>query len=520
VLPVADVASTCIQDRQTLQCMPVMLSQHHDCLLLMILTPGVHGVCSQVCGSVARYALQAAHLAAAAQAQAEQAVAAATQMIVPTPEPPFSLEATSMGQAMPGVHPTPPEANPQQTVAAGGRAAGAAAEPALVSHPSSTSAFLEQQAAASAAPAVAPSIPAIAAQGQASPFAAMDAASEAGSHAQPDTPGRGGSARVSFPVQCAAAEAATPAGHNSSTDAGFLTTKPLHLRPSAPLLNLGRFTSDPYLGRKSDPRTTPQTADLGGMEQQQHSRRSNLMYAHDIAHDVAALVNGPGGLPLSASGPLTGHMDLSISGQPAMVSSRLSTAAGLAPQSSIAGGGPGSARVQQREVLSLASARAAASPQPTSRPSSARVSPSPHTMLGKTSTGGLHDSSVPPDPAASGQGQASGQQPPVSTLIRLVNLSDLDPSELLCRSFRLSPEDIQELSWGVLGAVKAAGGYPVVTTQGHLVSQDGRLIAPTHPEHELPGKQKGLVGQWPVPLGTDGVTMLRGIATGAGGVDA
>lgn len=435
--------------------------------------------CPQVCGSVARYALQAAHLAASAQAQAEQAVAAAAQLMVPTPDPPFSLDPSSFAEVVPGpAQPAPPEGPLQQFPAA---ATPEADQPSATHHPSADATPGQQQRpwqAGLAAPVSSPTA-AAAPQGHGTPFAATSEASEPHGQAAPDTPGRGSSSRVTFPAHMSATE--------TTGDGGFLTTKPLHPRPSAPLLNLGRFTSDPYLGRRSD---------LAGMEHQQQSRRSNLMFAHGIAHDVGALVNGPGGLPLSPSGGLAGHMGLSVSGQPALLGNRQSFSVGLASPSSTTGGGGNTARgVHEPPAAPSTGASRVASSLPTSRPSSAHVrSPHQPTMMGRissadsTGAGPAHEPLVRSDSSADAAGQTQNQN---LSIIRQVKLSDLDPSELLCRSFRLSAEDIQELSWGVLGAVKAAGGYPVITVQGHIVSQDGRVIAPAQPGHELPGKPGG-----------------------------
>jgi len=61
----------------------------------------------------------------------------------------------------------------------------------------------------------------------------------------------------------------------------------------------------------------------------------------------------------------------------------------------------------------------------------------------------------------------------------VINLQALDPSLLLCRSFRLAPEEIEELGVGLLALVRHAGGFPHVTHNGALISASGTtVIAP------------------------------------------
>lgn len=67
-------------------------------------------------------------------------------------------------------------------------------------------------------------------------------------------------------------------------------------------------------------------------------------------------------------------------------------------------------------------------------------------------------------------------------------LAESDPSRLLCRSFQLCVEEIEELGVGLMAIVQAAGGYPIITEQGAVVTQSGEVLAPCAPEDVLPGE--------------------------------
>lgn len=80
-----------------------------------------------------------------------------------------------------------------------------------------------------------------------------------------------------------------------------------------------------------------------------------------------------------------------------------------------------------------------------------------------------------------------GEGPGQESQLAVLDLSTLDPGVLLSRCYRLSDTDIQELAPGVFAAVKAAGGYPLITHEGAILTKDGeKVVAPSSPDHPLP----------------------------------
>ncbi|GFH16694.1 hypothetical protein HaLaN_13165 [Haematococcus lacustris] len=95
--------------------------------------------------------------------------------------------------------------------------------------------------------------------------------------------------------------------------------------------------------------------------------------------------------------------------------------------------------------------------------------------------------SQPPSEAGQGPQGAREQEVHGVELGGEVAVSQLDTSWLLCRCFRLAETEIEELGWGIMNAVHAAGGFPVISTEGHVYDAQGHLLAPSHPAHSLPG---------------------------------
>ncbi|KAJ9527534.1 hypothetical protein QJQ45_025808, partial [Haematococcus lacustris] len=383
----------------------------------------------QLCGQVARHALQAAHLAAAAQAQADLHLAEAAQ-------------------------------------------ASAAAQAEL---------HAAMQRAALAGPPL--SVIEAAARGQ----TPRDVCVQAGGSSSP--PSAPASPLAHSPSQ--AAGSAPPSAQPSTAPASL--PAPPAAKVPVPVLPLM------FMPAKR-PASPAEMRPLSASWHYQPSRASGISAgARGLLHQDT---------PGQAASPMPSHRG-PRGAVPAAAAAAVATVVGPEGRSGGAGAGTdsGLALEERGEVEGQAGGQAGSSPaawgrghhsdllavpsSPAAAPRSLQTDDSLHSS--RRSPGGAVQPPVlsqaqPQPPSEPGQRPQGAREQEVHgvELGGEVAVSQLDTSWLLCRCFRLAETEIEELGWGIMNAVHAAGGFPVISTEGHVYDAQGHLLAPSHPAHSLP----------------------------------